>query len=449
MPPAPDRSALEAAARALAEHGTITAAARALGIPRTTLAHRLREQAPRAALPVPEPKPPKEKPPTRASHAANLGRIAELLERSGIPVEEIGRVERIRLNEWQGLSKDADGNPIVTDMTGSSVILTPRWADGPEWPVVTQAPAVTVERTARTPHARSGIRRCVVLPDMQINYFSGPAGELVPTHDEQCLSIALQIIEDADPDVVVMNGDNLDLSEMSKYRKMPIFQRMTQPTIDRAGRLMASIRARVRCESEIIWLEGNHELRLPVYAIDNAVAAYGLKRANAPGDWPVLSVPHLCRLDDYSVTYVSGYPANGWMLNDNLEIIHGHKVKTGGSTAHAYLPELRHSVCYGHVHREEMGTVTRKTAHGPRTYESFSFGCLCRTDGRVPGTEGGFSVRDGQPVLAQNNWTNGLGVIEYEPGDGDFWREPIRIWHGETRWRGKTYSAGDDHKEAT
>lgn len=420
----------------VSKHPTKAAAARELGMPVSTLKDKLN-----AAVLAENPGA------TVESRADRLGRIADLLERSGIPLEEVGRVESVRLSEWQGLSKDADGNAVITPLSGASLILTPKWQDGPAWPVVQPAPLVTIAPMKRHAQPKRDHKVCVVLPDMQINYFVGRKGELIATHDETALAIALQIIEDANPDVVAMNGDNLDLSEMSKYRKMPIFQKMTQPTIDRAARLMASIRARVRPECRLIWLEGNHELRMPVYVLDNASAAYGLKRANSPESWPVMSVPHLCRLDEYGVEYIAGYPSNGWMLNDNLEIGHGSKAKSGGSTMSAYLAELRHSLCVGHIHREELSCVTRKTARGPRTYEAFSFGCLCKTDGRVPGTESGFDLH-GQPITAQNNWTSGLGVIEYTEGDGDFWREPIRIWHGMTRWRGRTYSAPMDLQEA-
>ena len=474
MPTLAERQATWEATRAMyraavEKHGGVVAAARALGVAHSTISTSLKSSAVRNDRPsitdgradIPDSTSGgRENVPDRpldreqaarvvgaASAKATLGRLAALLERSGIPLEEIARVEKIRVNEWDGFSKDAEGNPVITRLQGESIVLAPKWADGPAWPVVERGPACNITPIPRPARADDGIRRAVVLPDMQINFYVGRDGSLVPTHDEACLQIALDVITDADPHVVAMNGDNLDLSQYGRYRKMPVFQRMAQPTIDRATRLMASIRARVRPETQIIWLEGNHELRLPIFIIDNASEAFGLRRGNAPDSWPVMSVPFLCRLDEFGVEYVAGYPSNEWMLNDNLAIGHGSKVKTGGSTAHAYLPELRYSLCYGHVHREEFGSVTRKTLHGPRTYEAFSFGCLCKTTGVVPGAESGFDVH-GQPVKAQNNWTNGLGVIEYEPGDGHFWREHVRIWNGRARWRGKTYVAPDELAEA-
>ena len=53
--------------------------------------------------------------------AETLGRIADLLERNGISVDDIGRVQKVNL--WQGFMKDADGEAQVVDLAG--VTLSP------------------------------------------------------------------------------------------------------------------------------------------------------------------------------------------------------------------------------------------------------------------------------------------------------------------------------------
>ena len=45
-----------------------------------------------------------------------MGKIADLLERSGIDPDEVGRVERI--NVWQGFLKDENGEAQLVDMAG-------------------------------------------------------------------------------------------------------------------------------------------------------------------------------------------------------------------------------------------------------------------------------------------------------------------------------------------
>ena len=451
MAPRPDETTIREALALADRIGTVPAA-NELNVPPTTLRH----WRANVARWYPQPSPPAGNVATPVSsmvtdtsekrtevsdtRASRLGRIADLLERSGIPADEIGKVERIRLNEWQGLSKDDAGNAVVTDMHGASVIITPGWASGPKWPVITQAPPVTIARTMHAPRADTGgWQRAVVWPDIQIGYYWTEGG-LVATHDEKALAVALEITEAADPDIIVMVGDNLDLPEFSRYRKMPVFQRTTQASIDRAARLCASIRARVRPECRIIWIAGNHEERLPNYIIDNASAAFGLKRGGSPESWPVLSVPFLCRFDDHGVTFLPGYPASVYWINDSLSVIHGTKVRSGGSTAHGYLPEIRHSVIFGHVHRREFAAVTRLTKDGPRTYHAACFGALCRIDGSVPGMASGYDL-NGQPLASAENWQQAVGVVEFQPGAGDFTMEAIEIWNGRARWNGRSYHA--------
>lgn len=67
--------------------------------------------------------------------ADRLGRIADLLERNGIDIDDVGSVEKVKL--WQGFYKDADGESHTVDLAG--VQLSPTWAEGPRWPLVNPA----------------------------------------------------------------------------------------------------------------------------------------------------------------------------------------------------------------------------------------------------------------------------------------------------------------------
>lgn len=360
-----------------------------------------------------------------------LGAIADLLERSGIDVDDIGRVEKVKL--YQGFYKDPEGVAQTVDMTG--VVLSPKWQDGPLWPVVTPAKPVTVNYPAMAPlKAPEGYKRAMTLPDMQLGYFIDGVGNLHSIHDESAIDVTLQLVRLIRPQIIVLHGDNADFAELSKYRLSPVFVKTTQATVDRMGLLMAQLRAAAGDECQIIWLEGNHEARLSNYIIDNARAAFGLRRANEPEGWPVLSVPNLARLDEYGVTYLSGYPANEFWLNDNLRIIHGHHVVSNGSTAHRYLANERVSVIYGHIHRRELAERTRVTREGPRTILAMSPGCLARTDGVVPSTKQGTDLF-GMPVPSAEDWQQGCSVIYYQ--DTMFLPEQVPILNGWTIYHGQ------------
>ncbi len=102
---------------------------------------------------------------------SRLGKIADLLEKSGIDPEEIGDIEKVRISEWQGLTKNEEGEAEIHDLGGISVVIAPAWADGPEWPVVQQAAPVTIKhRPKKTGSTRSKYKTAVVLPDPQIGF---------------------------------------------------------------------------------------------------------------------------------------------------------------------------------------------------------------------------------------------------------------------------------------
>jgi predicted phosphodiesterase len=361
-----------------------------------------------------------------------LERLAAHLARSGITEEEIGRVSR--LSAWQSLIKNNDGEAEIHDLTGFQ--LAPAWADGPGWPVMRPGPAVKVPASRPRRNSTDDGTVVAVLPDMQIGYYRHPNGELEPTHDPEAIDVALALLREIRPDRVVLVGDNLDLPELGKYRLSPAFQQTTQAAIDYATTLLARLRA-TTC-GPIDWLAGNHEERLQHWLMDNARAAFGLRQGASPDGWPVLSVPHLCRLTEHGVTYHPGYPASDVWLTDNLKVIHGDRVKSRGSTAHKYLDEQKVSVIYGHVHRIEVAHRTREDIDGPAEIMAASPGCLARIDGAVPSTRQGLDL-DGRPLHRAEDWQQGLGVVTIH---ADGWQyEHARISGGRAWWRGKTWEA--------
>lgn len=365
-----------------------------------------------------------------------LGKLADLLERSHIELDMVSRVTKVKA--WQGFQKGTDGEPQLVDLHG--IEFVPTFADGPQWPVVKPGPMVKLERQKadRRP-AKTGWRVAVVGPDMQVGYFRLVNGELVAIHDERAISIFAAACEEFQPDEIILVGDNADLAEFGKYRLTPAFQQTTQATIDRLALFVADLRARCP-KSRIIWLAGNHEERLPNFILDNAAAAFGLRQGNTPDSWPVLSLPHLCHFDRYGIEYLPGYPANKYWINERLRVIHGHRVKSGGSTAHVYLASEKVSTIYGHVHRREYGARTREDHDGAKEIMAASPGCLARTDGVVPSTKGGTDL-DGRPLPIAEDWQQGFAIVNYEPGDGRFTYHNVAIHDGWAMFAGKEWTA--------
>ena len=376
-------------------------------------------------------------------HKEFVEAVAVALVQRGLTPDAIGSIDKLRFanGTYEAMHKDDDGNAVVTTLrrSGVNLVFTPSWDTGPAWPVV-QAGKPCIVKHVKQPAAKaSGWLTAVILPDIQVGYWRAADGAMEPTHDEAALSVALQILGDLNPDLVVLVGDNLDLPELSKYRLTPAYALTTQATMDRGALLAAQLRAAAP-RAEIRWLAGNHEERLPNYILDNARAAFGLRRGMSPESWPVLSVPHLLHLDEHGITFLPGYPANATWINERLKVIHGDLVASGGSTAHKYLGREKTSVIYGHVHRREWAERTREDHDGPKTVLAASPGCLARTTGGVPSTKGGTDL-DGRPLQRTEDWQTGLAVVRYEPGDGRFAYEQVAIHDGWAMFRGKDYTA--------
>lgn len=368
-----------------------------------------------------------------------IGKLADLLERSGIDVADVARINRV--NVYQGFYKDGDGEAQTVDMAG--IQLVPSWADGPAWPVVAPAKPCVVRHRAVKSVKHQG-RVTVVLPDPQIGYRRYDDGTLDPMQDEAAMAVALGVIAEVRPHRIVDLGDFLDLAEASsKFAVLPEFVGVTQPALDRGHRFLAEQIAAAGPELEgVDLLEGNHDDRIARMVVQNARAALRLRQAGEPPDsWPVISIPHLLNLDKLGVTYTGAYPAGRIKLADAhgrqapLYALHGEKLDMAKMAK-----SERQSTIQGHSHHVAVHSETYEVAGDPVEVESWSIGCLSRTDGAVPSTKGGTDSR-GRPWVRHESWQQAMAVVT-ETDDG--WDiEPVRIRDGRAMFRGKLITAGE------
>lgn len=362
---------------------------------------------------------------------AELGKLAALLERSGISIEDIHKVNKV--NAWQGFYKDKEGDSHLVDLVG--IQLSPVWAEGPAWPVVQQAKPCVVRhgRSSRNPCTNAKVT--VLLPDTQTGYRRDvQTGELTPMHDELAMAAALELLSVIRPHRVVHMGDGMDFAEWSsRFLVLPEFVLTTQPTLDREHRWLAECQAAAgpQCE-DWAYLEGNHDDRLMKAIARNAMAAMRLRQANVPESWPVMSVPHLLRLEELGIGYVDGYPAGRLKLADKhgsqapLYALHGER-----TSMERQAKAERVSTVQGHAHHFSMHTETYDNGDGPVEVEAWSIGSLCRRDGAVPSTRGAAGNR-GKHIERTERWQHGIAVVVEDEDGWDLL--PVRIHDGRARW---------------
>lgn len=287
---------------------------------------------------------------------------------------------------------------------------------GPAWPVIQPPapihvlpPAVEVKPIARDPRYKLSVKGA----DTQIGFRRLADGSLDPFHDEEAMALFIEACRLLQPDKIQILGDFLDMSEQGRFAQEKAFAGTTQLAFDAGYRFLAQLRAACP-DAEIIIIEGNHDKRLQNFVEANALAAFGLKRADMPESWPVMSLPFLLRLDDLDIKYIEAYPAATDWDNDQTRNIHGTRANSNGSTMAQYLNDLPHiNTWAGHTHRAE---VVYKRVMGLRgeAIESYAAnpGCLCRTDGGVPSVKGAINS-SGIPAKVVEDWQAGFGILYY------------------------------------
>jgi hypothetical protein len=378
------------------------------------------------------------------TNAQALSNLAGLLARSGIDLASIGRVDKVGL--YQGFYKDNDGVAHVVDM--SRVLLSPTWADGPQWPVVQPARPVTAKpRPVKATKRTNGVQRIFVAPDPQIGCRRYEDGTLDWFQDDRAIACSLALIRASEPTRILNLGDTCDFPEWSaKFLISPEYVMTTQPTLDRTHRYLSEQLTEAPEGCEMDMMEGNHDARLGYAITRNAMAALRLRRANVPESWPVLSLQSLLRLDDIAkdtgspVRYHDGYPAGRLKLAEGdgyltpLYAIHGERL-----TVSAVAKSERQSFVQGHIHRIQDHYETYEVNGDPQVVNAWSPGCLSKIDGTIPSVKGGANAK-GRPIRRMENWTQGVGLVTVMP-DGSWEKEIIPIRNGVAIWRGERFEA--------
>jgi hypothetical protein len=294
---------------------------------------------------------------------------------------------------------------------------------------------VACKATYKRPPApvTSGIVRTLIICDPHIGYRRrGRDGLLTPFQDRRVLDLALQIAIYAEVDRIDVLGDLLDMNDWSdKFTKEPEFRETTQPAIEEAHWWLRQFRE-ARPGATISLKEGNHEERMRRAVLNHVPAAYGLRRADDESGYDALSVPNLLALDALGVEWCGGYPQDLEWLNFGFGLCHGDVARSmPGSTAKAMIDKMRATVVFGHSHTQELLSLDWGRPGGSITATGFCPGCTCHIDGRVPGSD---------PF---NNWQQGLGIVDFEPGGATAAIMPVTVCDGETIWNGQLFDGRD------
>lgn len=335
---------------------------------------------------------------------------------------------------YEMITKDNEGEAHTHVLHAKRYAIDPETSDEVRNAFITQAEPTAINYSTHEPVTRDH-ELIGVVPDLQYGFRRINEDVFEPLHDPRALEVARLVLADLKPDTIILQGDLLDFSELSKYEAdSKHFGDTLQVSINGLHRYLASLRAD-NPDARMVGLAGNHEARLAKSVLRHNAQLANIKRANIPEEWHVLSVPFLLRLDELGIEWHGGYPANEYRHSDTLTFIHGQQVRSGGSTAALYSKQHPDTnVVFGHIHRNE---VHGRTDRDGNQYAAISFGALCRNDGSVPSYHNGIEEH-GRVVKRYEDWQQSMGILREYP-DGYLEVQRVDIQNGVARLNGKEY----------
>ena len=352
------------------------------------------------------------------SRTDRIKTLDQLIDEANIDLDE-WEIEKHVINKWDGQLEGGAPVPLWQVKAWlEKKVLTEKEFE-PVQPV-----SLDFEYDPPSEPQSSDIRKAVLIPDAHIGYRRDSyTQEMVPFHDRRCLDLDLQIIRDIEPELIVILGDFLDMPNWStKFVRSPEFANILQASVNEGHWWLRNMRESAP-DAQIIYLQGNHEKRLPRFQKKNVKSAYGVKPATATEDDPdLLSVESLLDLRSLQIEWIGNYPDGGHWINDNLVAEHGETVSSvSGKSAGKVLDDARASHVFGHTHRVERATKTTYPKDDHKEYTAISLGCQVYLDGHGTETPGRKKKQD---------WQNAVGISHYEPGNGFFSVNPKLIHNG-------------------
>lgn len=184
----------------------------------------------------------------------------------------------------------------------------------------------------------------------------------VPYEDRAALACVIKLGVLINPDKIILEGDILDMWQLSKFDKEPSRQYRIDKDIKQTYDRLMELRDTFP-KAQIIYLFGNHEDRLRRYRWRVARELNSLK---------MLKLENLLKLDDLHIKY---YTRDKDVHQENaLLFTHGSVVsQDSGATARRMVRKYGMSLVMGHTHR--LGSYYKTDFPGVKG--GWENGCLC------------------------------------------------------------------------
>lgn len=230
----------------------------------------------------------------------------------------------------------------------------------------------------------------------------------VPFENKELVESAVRLAKKTKPHRIVVNGDLLDMNEISRFaRPSEITLGGLQEQFDAGHKVLSKFR-KAAPDAQIEFTVGNHEDRFERF-LSNFPPLAGLRS---------MTLKNQLGLDKLNIRYHDG---SGFRLRSNLIVKHGTYVrKYSGWSAKAEMESAMLNGVSGHTHRLNVFTKSG--------YQSLTWaegGCLC---GLNPSY-----------VVGKPDWQNGCLMIHASTKTTSFVIEPIVALDNKLFWGGKSH----------
>jgi predicted phosphodiesterase len=238
-------------------------------------------------------------------------------------------------------------------------------------------------------HLPKSCTRILVLSDIHLPY-----------QDDDALFAALQFGLEKDVNCIYLNGDTMDMYQLSRHEKNPA-NRSFSYELDICRSLLKGIR-KMFPNAHIVYKIGNHDERYEKFIRMN---------------------PQLISVQEFELGNLLGFPelrihevkSKQWSYAGKMPLLHGHELpaKSGGvNPARMAQLKLNKQVIIGHFHRETKSTGKQ---FDDKPYAAYSSGCLC----------------DLYPAyMPINDWNHGFTYLEVDPKNGNYYVQQKTIVDG-------------------
>ena len=346
--------------------------------------------------------------------SSDINEVWKMLKERGFD-PDVWEIQSLTVNQWE--APDVDGGKRLMEQTKATLKQKPQFLGE------LISAIGNLEKGGFSPQPTFKAKKSkqdllVVLGDHQL-----------PFRNQKLTELSHSFLSSLKPDGLIYMGDLIDFPNLSKFETNPDFTSTVQQGIDLGYQTLRDLKesAGLKKGSELIFIEGNHEVRLRRALINKLPQLFGIKNADATEeDKSVLHLANLMKFNELGWIYWDEpsdvYPHPEYEIVKGLFARHGNFVRAkAGMSALANLDRVDGSIIQGHTHRLAITHHTRWTGQTMNQYSAIETGTMADLEGL------GYSK--------QPDWQGGFITLVVDRKNNTFHPELVIYNNNEIKWR--------------